>query len=300
MNKNIEEFINRRPDVVAAYGYGSGMFKQAGYTSKDKPQIDLIFIVDDNHLRAWHIENMKLNRKDYSLIGRVFFKYAPLSILKGRTGITYVSNIEENGSTFKYGTIELSDFLNQLDTWEHFYLTGRFQKTIYPIKETKELKNGIEKNRENALLVAAYLQNKDVVTKKDILVTLCGLSYLGDTRMKFAENPKKVENIVDGSFEEFNKIYNFNNEYLTEQDNTIKINRNVVEERLTSLPRELLFYIKESLISSDKDAKKKILEYLEDLNKKESKQQTIKGIGTNGVVRSIKYASKKLAKRFKK
>ena len=67
MNKNIEEFINKRPDVVAAYGYGSGVFKQAGYTSKDKPQIDLILIVDD--LKEWHKKNFKLNRKDYSFFG---------------------------------------------------------------------------------------------------------------------------------------------------------------------------------------------------------------------------------------
>ena len=74
MVNKIREFIERRPEVVACYGYGSGMFKQSGYTSKDKPQIDLILVVDD--LKKWHLENMKLNKKDYSLLGKVFFKYA--------------------------------------------------------------------------------------------------------------------------------------------------------------------------------------------------------------------------------
>ena len=37
------------------------MFKQSGYTNKDKPQIDLILVVDD--LKKWHLENMKLNSK---------------------------------------------------------------------------------------------------------------------------------------------------------------------------------------------------------------------------------------------
>lgn len=299
MNEQIEKFISNRPEAIAVYGYGSGVFKQSGYTSKDKPQIDLIIVVDD--LRKWHIENMKLNRHDYSLTGKIYFKHAKLSKLKGMTGITYVSNIEENNSVFKYGTIELSDLLNQLNTWEHFYLAGRFQKTIYPIKETDDLRKAIEKNRENALLVATYLQDKDIVAKKDILVTLCGLSYLGDTRMKFAENPRKVLNIVEGSFDEFNKIYKFDNDYLTEENNdTIIIDRNIVLERINDLPKGLLCSIKETLINGDSEAKEKILEYFEELNKKESSQQTLKGLRTNGFSRSIKYALKKLAKRFKK
>ena len=100
MNKQIEEFVNKRPKVEAAYGYGSGVFKQAGYTAKDKPQIDLILIVDD--IKKWHKENIKLNKKDYSLTGKIFFNLAKYNKIKGNTGIAYVSNIKENGSIFKY------------------------------------------------------------------------------------------------------------------------------------------------------------------------------------------------------
>lgn len=298
MNKNIEEFINRRPDVVAAYGYGSGVFKQTGYTKKDKPQIDLILVVDD--LKKWHIENMKRNKKDYSLIGKLFFKYAKLSTLKGNTGITYVSNIKENGNTFKYGTIEKRDLIDNMNTLKSFYMPGRFQKTIYPIIEDEELKEAIKRNRENGLIIASYLQENDIVSKKDIFKTLCGLSYLGDTRMGIAENPNKVLNIVEGSFAEFNRIYSFNNEYLKEKDNSIIINKDVVREKLNVLPKKLLYYIGEELNSNDLETKKKILEYFENLNKIESKKQTIKGLFTNGIIRSIIYASKKIGKRFKK
>ena len=63
MNENVINFVKNRPEVVAAYGYGSGIFKQSGYTSKDKPQIDLILVVDD--LKKWHKENMKANPKDF-------------------------------------------------------------------------------------------------------------------------------------------------------------------------------------------------------------------------------------------
>lgn len=298
MNESILEFIKKRPEVIAAYGYGSGVFKQSGYTSKDKAQIDLILVVDD--LKKWHKENMKLNKKDYSLIGKLFFKYGRIKKLKGKTGITYVSNIEENGNTFKYGTIEAKDLKKYLETWESFYLPGRFQKNIYPIIENDEITKLIEKNRENALLLSSYLQQDEEVTKKDLLVTLCGLSYLGDTRMKFAENPRKVLNIVEGSFDKFDKIYKFDRSYLKPiYAEEFEIDKKEVRENLTDLPSELVEYITPYLNEDDEVIKKKIIEYFTNMNKKESSTQTIKGVWTNGVVRSVNYAAQKVGKRFK-
>ena len=299
MIEEIEEFVKKRPQVVAAYGYGSGVFKQSGYSSKDKPQIDLILIVDD--LRKWHEENMKLNKKDYSMMGRHFFKTADIEKLKGKTGITYVSNIKENGSVYKYGTIEEADFKKYLKTWKSFYLPGRFQKNVYPIIETPEIKKLIDENREQAFLLSTYLQKEKIVTKKDILVTLCGLSYLGDTRMKFAENPRKVLNIVEGSFNEFDKIYKLNKKYTEELANgTIEIKHDKIKEDIENLPKSLVDYLGMDTILNDDIIKNKILEYFENLNKVESSTQTIKGIYTNGICRSIKYASKKVLKKIKK
>lgn len=298
MNKEIEEFVNKRPDVVAAYGYGSGIFKQSGYTNKDKPQIDLILVVDD--LKKWHKENIKLNKNDYSLIGKVFFKYASIKKLKGPTCITYVSNILENGNIYKYGTIEEKDLINNLKNWNSFYLPGRFQKTIYPIKESKELREELEHNRMMALLLSGYLQDKDEVTKKDLFVTLCGLSYLGDTRMKFAENPRKVLNIVEGSFDKFDNLYKFDKKYFNTEKNKVIINKSEIKKELNNLPSSLYEYIKNDLDKDDKFIKEKIYEYFTMLNKRESTKQTIKGIYTNGLCRSIKYASKKVLKKFKK
>ena len=295
---DIEKFVEKRPEVVAAYGYGSGVFKQAGYTNKDKPQIDLIFVVDD--LKTWHKQNIKLNRKDYSFTGRLFFKFAPVTKLKGNTGITYLSNIKENDAVYKYGTIEEKDLLEYLDTWDSFYLPGRFQKTIYPIKETKELKEKIEINREKALLLAAYLQEEKETTKKDLLVTLCSLSYMGDTRMKFAENPRKVLNIVEGSFDVFDKLYKFDKRYFKSKGDKIIIDKELVFKELSTLPSGLYEYIKDDILKPDYVLKKKIIEYFTELNKVESTKQTIKGLETNGFGRSINYAFKKILKKFKK
>ena len=298
MNKSIEEFINKRPEVIAAYGYGSGVFKQSGYTKKDKPQIDLIFIVDD--LKEWHKKNFKLNRKDYSFLGKLYFRFAKVSSLKKSTGITYVSNIKENGSVFKYGTIEIRDLLRYLDSWESFYLPGRLQKTIYSIKEDNRIKEKIDKNRENAMLVSGYLQEKDEVSKKDLLVTLCGLSYLGDTRMKFAENPRKVLNIVEGSYDAFDKMYKLDKKYFKETEDIIVLDKTNIKKDLKALPQSLYDYIKGYLNEDDKVIKEKIEEYFTNRNKHESTVQTFKGLKTNGPCRSLGYAFKKIMKRFKK
>ena len=71
MHENIKEFVENRPEVIAAYGYGSGVFKQSGYNQNEQKQIDLIFVVDD--LKKWHLANIEKNPNDYSYIGKYFF-----------------------------------------------------------------------------------------------------------------------------------------------------------------------------------------------------------------------------------
>lgn len=55
------------PDFAMAYG--SGVFKQTGYTQKDKQMIDLVFGVDSTF--DWHTLNLKKNSSDYSLLVKI-------------------------------------------------------------------------------------------------------------------------------------------------------------------------------------------------------------------------------------
>ncbi len=302
--KNIDkitDFVSKRPKVKAAYGYGSGVFKQSGYTDKDKPQIDLILVVED--LKAWHLENIKKNPQDYSFIGKRYFKHASIDKLKGSTGITYLSNIMENGNIYKYGTIEEKDLLRYLDTWESFYLPGRFQKRLLPIVESKKIANMNQKNREKVLFTALLTLPKSNHYKlMDVYTQICGLSYLGDTRMKFAENPRKVLNIVEGSYDSFQEIYGSSNLYFkTNSKNEVTIYYQKLIRDIHKLPKSLLNYLGENIEESDIEIiREKILEYFTKLNKEESSKQTIKGIYSNGMIRSIKYAFKKVLKKVKK
>ncbi len=300
MKDEIKQFIERRPEVKGAYGYGSGVFKQSGYSTTDKPQIDLIFAIDD--LKKWHLENMKLNPKDYSFMGKIFFKNAPIAKLKGTTGIVYLSNIYEDGKVYKYGTIEEKDLENYLNTWESFYLPGRFQKAILPVIESKKITEANEKNRASVLLTALLTLPEDRHQLIDIYTQICGLSYLGDTRMKFAENPRKVLNIVEGSFDSLKEIYGTSNQYFkTNKQDEVTINDKKIMQDINLLPEYLIKYLGDDIHSNDKEIiSMKILEYFTELNKKESSMQTIKGLYSNGFTRSIQYASQKVLKKIKK
>ena len=300
LEKEIKKFIEKRPKVKGAYGYGSGVFKQSGYTSKDKPQIDMIFVVEN--LKEWHLENIKLNPNDYSFSSKLYFKNASNSKLKGNTGIVYLSNIVENNSVYKYGTIEEKDLEKYLDTWESFYLPGRFQKTILPIIESKNIEKMNKKNRESVLFTALLTLPEGKNKLIDVYTQICGLSYLGDTRMKFAENPRKVLNIVEGSFNIFKDIYGTSNDYFkTNKKEEITIDYKKLMKDINKLPKCLLEYLKENIKKQDINIiREKILTYFTELNKNESSKQTIKGLYSNGIIRSIKYASQKVLKKIKK
>ena len=53
---NAEELLKKYEPIVFAAGYGSGVARQNGYGTDAKPQVDILFAVDD--LREWHIQNL--------------------------------------------------------------------------------------------------------------------------------------------------------------------------------------------------------------------------------------------------
>ena len=59
----IQAFLRNHPDVIAAYGYGSGVMPQANH-SNQKKDIDLILIVEDI-LEYFH-QNIELNPNEYT------------------------------------------------------------------------------------------------------------------------------------------------------------------------------------------------------------------------------------------
>lgn len=293
----ITSFVLNRPEAVGIYGYGSGVFKQEGYSEAEKPQIDIIFLVDD--LKEWHYENMEKNPNDYSMLGKLHIYRSSIDKLKGNNKITYYSHIYENGYRFKYGVMEEVDFLSSLNSWGNFFIAGRFQKPVLKIKGNEIEDKAIDYNRKQAMLVAAMLSGNKV-TKQEFYKNICALSYNGALRMQIAENPHKVENIVNGCYDRFKNLYKFDVDYIKEIDSeTIQINHMKAVRHANELPIGLLVYLYTEGydITNIFDLRTGINYYLSEHNKREELSQSIDTFKTNGIVRSTPYLFAKVKKR---
>lgn len=297
----LKQFVSDRPACLGAYGYGSKIFKQLGYSEQTKAQYDIIFVVEN--ISKWHKDNYKLNPKDYSFIGKHILTSDKMYKLKKNTGMTYQSNILFNDAIFKYGVIDRQDFAANSLTWKSLYVTGRFHKPTLPIVTNNVLDDIINKNRELALFTSiVLLDDNGEQTLEDLYMKICELSYAGDTRMKIAENPNKVKNIVIGNYEFFKDTYGTGNKYFgLNDDGIIEKNISNIMSDIDKLPFFINMYLNSNDYSKDNliAIKNGIIDFLTTVNKKESKEQTIKGIMTNGVIRSAKYAFPKVIKKIK-
>jgi len=293
--KNINKFIKTLPETISIIGYGSGIKPQVGYTKTDRKQIDLIIVVED--AIKFHLENIKKNPKYYSSTSKFFFKNMNSDLHHVGSDICYVPYIKHDNNEYKIGVIEKKDLIKDLKEWETFYLAGRFHKDILVLKNDEEIDMLIKENRHNALVVSLlkiYSQNKKC-TLKQLYTIICSLSYIGDTRMTFAENPNKIKNIVDASFNNFKKIYSTNTELFSVlPGDYIKINKIKLLEEVKKLPCNFLRYIND--IDDIDNLNNKIDNFFKDLNTKSSLLQTLKGVLTAGPIRGLKYGIEKVKK----
>lgn len=102
--------------------------------------------------------------------------------------------------------IEVDDLIQDLREWQHLYVAGRLHKPVQILKSNSEVEKAIEINLHHALNTALFLLPEDF-SEEDLFMTIAGLSYTGDSRMKYAENPNKVANIVGKNLHEFKNLY---------------------------------------------------------------------------------------------
>jgi mitochondrial translocator assembly and maintenance protein 41 len=289
IKEDIINFLNKRPEVLTAFGYGSGVNSQKGYSENDKPQIDLILGVND--VKKWHMENIKYNPKDYSLSGKIYLGLLPKTLQNIGADITYLPYLRdaEINKEFKIGIIERKDLIDDLKNWKNFFLAGRFHKPVLAIKTDDELDNVIIENRKNALIIASILLKNNDFSKYDLYKKICSLSYIGDPRMGIAENPRKIDNIVEANIEYFDKHYS-------------NININSYNNfKIECLPSNLSNYLIKFKIDNNDEIllQRKIISFLEDKNRTASSLQALKGILTAGLIKSFNYGMQKRMKYIK-
>ncbi len=290
----LEGFVSSRENdvpIIAAFGYGSGIFKQKG-NDETKSIIDTIFVVED--AKNWHRENKKKNPSDYSMSAKILLGRINFERIAGLTGITYQTNIGYENHQFKYGVIGEQAFITQMESWNKFFLPGRFQKPVYPIRTTDTIDTAIDLNRKIALLVSLLTVSEHDKTLRGLFINLCSLSYFGDIRMLFVENPNKVINIVDAEFSLLSEIYCQNDKFFSVLENgELDINYpEILNELYRILPPELNKYL-----NNLETLQQNLLLHIQKKNRIESITQPLVGISTIGPVASFQYVKQKMAKR---
>lgn len=97
----------------------------------------------------------------------------------------------------KYGVVSMQALQRDLLTWDTLYLAGRLHKPVQVLGAHSAVETAQARNLEGAVR-AALLLLPEKFTLRELLGTLCTLSYSGDVRMGFAEDSRKVERIVEG------------------------------------------------------------------------------------------------------
>ncbi|MBW0493067.1 hypothetical protein O181_032782 [Austropuccinia psidii MF-1] len=189
-----------------AIAYGSGVFTQKSYSSQQTPMLDFIFAV--SHPNHWHSLNLYHHPHHYSLPSRLIGSSA-ISWLQERgpgAGIWYNVESKINDRIIKYGIVSIDTLCNDLLDWNTLYLAGRMHKPTYILQDNARIRLAQQVNLASALRTA-LLFLPERFDEVELYCTIAGLSYIGDFRMRWGENPKKVDNIVWAQLEHFRILY---------------------------------------------------------------------------------------------
>ncbi|XP_014245615.1 phosphatidate cytidylyltransferase, mitochondrial [Cimex lectularius] len=312
-----------RQYIRFCFAYGSGVFRQGG-VSMGKPMIDLIFCV--NNSVGFHKENIATNPSHYSALKHLG-PYCISFIQEKLPANVYFNTLvplKEVDVVIKYGVVLESDLINDLLDWNSLYLSGRMHKPIKILeKPGDELDMPLRQNLFSALHTA-FLLLPEVFSERELYHTIADFSYRGDFRMRFGEDKNKINNILDKQLLKFRKLYKPYLKTLTDYVDLPaedEVDKPMMQDmstatriyhlfQLPTLPqKELVKYWRAHGGRRRGDAEdvlqdlavttklSKMLEHcLSKIVLKSSIQQSLKGILTAGIFKSIQYSNKKIDK----
>lgn len=186
-----------------SFAYGSGVFTQGKASNQSKPQVDLIFGV--KYPAHWHSLNLKQNPHHYSGVKHLGSD-AIAAIQDTAAGCYFNPYVEINGIMIKYGVISMDTLTKDLSDWNKLYLAGRLHKPVRVLRDDPQMRFVNQANLISALRTALLLL-PERFSELELYKTIAGISYMGDPRMTFGENPNKIRNIVENQFSNFRRLY---------------------------------------------------------------------------------------------
>ncbi|CAI2165679.1 12863_t:CDS:2 [Funneliformis geosporum] len=198
---------NFQAPIRYVIAYGSGVFPQQGYDydhKKDKPMIDFLFAV--GHPQHWHSLNINQNRKHYSFMATLGSGAITMLQENFGAGIYYNPYVKIDDTLIKYGVVSIDKMCKDLLNWETLYLAGRMHKPVKILSDDARVRLAQQVNLASALRTALLLLPKDF-TEEELYLTISSISFKGDFRKYFGENPNKIKNVVSRQMKNFNLLY---------------------------------------------------------------------------------------------
>ncbi|CCJ28236.1 unnamed protein product [Pneumocystis jirovecii] len=329
LKETLKEILREfKAPIQFSFAYGSGVFKQKG--NNKEPMIDFIFGV--SQAQQWHSLNLFHNNNHYSFLkyfGSYFISYLQEKI---KANVYYNPYIKINNITIKYGVITIDDLCQELSEWNTLYLSGRMHKPIKILKDEPRVKFAYNKNLISALRVAMLLL-PEKFSEYELYSTISKISYTGDPRMKFAENPNKIEAIVNTQIYDFHQLYfplinKLPNIQVISNKQTIETCKTLIQDfnpvsranMIRQLPKKFkdrLYYAYsqkakyekinynepyendysfEKMIIKDKCFHKELIKTIKTTVYWPSVSQTLKGILSGGIYKSWNYLTEKINK----
>lgn len=205
----LKDVLDILPEVRYAFAYGSAVTRQPGlYSKKDtKPLVDFMLAVDSPE--QWHQQNIARNRRHYSCLA-AFGTQAAMQVLanaeKLGAGVHFNTAIPWGSQAIKYGVIGTEHLCRDLCDWDTCYVSGRLHKPVQQLKSDFKVQQACQQNLRSALSASLLLLPASF-SLQELFATIVGLSYQGDIRMAFAEDSRKVQRIVEGSFQGLQHMY---------------------------------------------------------------------------------------------
>ncbi|XP_018916896.2 phosphatidate cytidylyltransferase, mitochondrial [Bemisia tabaci] len=312
--------------IKYGFAYGSAVFKQDGTKIARKPMVDIIFVVDDS--LKFHETNLRLNSSHYSFLK----SFGPGVISKvqdnwsAKVYFNTLIPLQEYNAFFKYGIISQNNLIDDLANWNELYLAGRLHKPVQElyVSNDKSLSKALAQNLEFAVH-AALLLLPDSFTDIDLYSTISNISYNGDFRMLIGEDKRKVQNIVIPQIEKFHDLYfptlvklkdfiympETNHPRRCSQDTSALASLHHLLNLPIPIQREIAYQWNLILVStqdteealcslaSDPRREKIVQSVFKRIVINSSIKQSLKGILTAGLLKSVHYSGLKLMKMFK-
>lgn len=327
-----QRILARFPQNFAfCFAYGSGVKKQLNNENQQN-MIDLIITVKDPV--TWHEANLHINAPHYS--GLKYLGHEFITHYQRNFGAKVYFNtlVHVDECLVKYGVVATDDIITDLLEWSDLYLAGRLHKPVEIVKKPldPELETALQLNLQSAVH-AALLTLPESFSEYEFYHAICNLSYLGDFRMVFGENKQKVDNIVKAQMLGFRNLYKpflghlhdyvdfpmLKTEIQSDEESEKCLSNYCAQDvsplarlhHLNQLPRwpqKLLtrYWNKGHFrqdtedvlraIAYDPDCGTIVSQRINEIVWNSSVKQSIKGILTAGIMKSVRYSTRKIKK----